>query len=75
MMIEIYTKDNCGYCVSAKSLLKSKNIEYKEYHIPNDISREEVMEKFPGIRTVPIIIKDGQLIGGFNELQQVLGGN
>ena len=73
-MMEIYTKDNCGYCVSAKNLMKLKGIEYTEYHIPNDISREEVMEKFPGIRTVPVIVKDGKLIGGFHELQQVLGG-
>lgn len=74
-MIEIYTKDNCGYCVAAKNLLKVKGIEYKEYHIPNDVSREDVIERFPGIRTVPVIVKDGNLIGGFSELQQMVGGN
>jgi glutaredoxin 3 len=73
-MYYIYTKDNCGYCVSAKTLLKQKNLEYTEYKIPEDISREQVMEKFPGIRTVPVILEDEKFIGGFSELQQVLGG-
>ena len=74
MKYEIYTKDNCSFCESAKQLLKIKNIEYTQYHIPNDISREEVMEKFPGVRTVPIILINDKYIGGYTELQKILAG-
>jgi len=75
MKIEIYTKDHCHYCVSAKNLLNIKGLPYKEYHIPNDISRENVMEKFPDVRTVPIILIDGKYIGGFDILQKYLAGS
>ena len=34
--------------------------------------KEELLEAIPSARTVPQIIIDGELIGGFNELKQIL---
>jgi len=70
-MIKIYSKDNCGFCEKAKFLLKSKNIEFQELKIGVDITMERIVEKFPGVRTVPIVVDgDGNYIGGFNELYE-----
>lgn len=67
-MIEIYGKPDCGYCSAAKELMKINNVEYKEYVIGQDLTREEFIEKFPTMKTVPTILLDGNLIGGYNEL-------
>jgi glutaredoxin len=72
MKIEIYTKDQCPYCVQAKSLMNSKGWEFTEHYINND-SRERLLEEMTtrlGItpRTVPQIFIDDKSIGGFTEL-------
>lgn len=81
MMIEIYTRTDppCVFCESAKMFLDGRDMEYTNYTIGEDISREELLEKFPAIRTVPVVLIDGELIGGFEEmknhfLSKALGG-
>lgn len=69
-MIEVYTKENCVYCVNAKMLLESKKLEFKEIRIGHDITRDEFFEKFPDARTVPQIIFEGEAIGGYDQLKQ-----
>lgn len=71
-MITVYTKDNCPYCIKAKALLKGYGLEYTETVIGKDLSREEFLERFPSARTVPQIVMDGELIGGFEELAKRL---
>tara|TARA_B100002019_G_scaffold54947_2_gene47068 strand:- start:17737 stop:17961 length:225 start_codon:yes stop_codon:yes gene_type:complete len=73
-MIEIYGKTRCTFCNSAKALAESKGRDYKYYLLDADYTEEEFFEKFPGARTFPQIVVEGKAIGGFNELQQVLGG-
>lgn len=77
MHIILYTRKTpaCKFCESAKKLLKDKNLPYTEYVIPEDISREEVMEAYPQATLVPVVVIDGKWIGGNAELQQMLGGN
>jgi glutaredoxin 3 len=68
MNIEIYSKVDCPYCVRAKNLFRTLMLEYKEYIVPTDISREEFLQKFKPAKTVPQIIVDGEHIGGYNDL-------
>lgn len=58
-MITIYTKDNCPSCVNMKATLDRNGAEYVEVNIGKDITREEFMEKFPGVRTVPHLVNSG----------------
>jgi glutaredoxin len=44
-----------------KSKLFSKRIDYKEVMIGRDITREEFMEKFPGVRQVPHLVEEDEL--------------
>jgi glutaredoxin 3 len=63
----IYTKDACGYCVKAKALAKQRGIEYREMKLGVDVTREEVVSLFPNARTFPIIVIDGEVVGGYAE--------
>ena len=69
----VWSKDPCPFCDRAKNLLKLKGIEFEERNITTgNWTKEQLVESVPGARTVPQILINGQLIGGFNELQQHL---
>lgn len=80
MKAEIYTKTSCPYCVRAKNLFKEKNIDYIEYIISPGfdegsllenqryVTRDQLLEKAPGAKTVPQIWLEGSYIGGYTEL-------
>jgi glutaredoxin 3 len=73
MQAIVWSKDPCPFCDRAKNLLKLKGIEFEERNITTgNWTKEQLMESVPGARTVPQILINGQLIGGFNELQQHL---
>lgn len=71
MTIEIYSKDWCPYCSKAKSLLKSKQLEYQEIDITSDVALEEIMIQRSNRRTVPQIFIRGQSVGGYDDLAQL----
>lgn len=66
--IEIYSKEWCPYCSKAKSLLKSKGLEYQEIDITSDDARERQMMERSKRRTVPQVFVDGKTIGGYDDL-------
>lgn len=68
----VWSKYHCPYCDQAKALLKSKNIEFEERKIGDGFTKEELLEAVPTARTVPQIIIDGKLIGGFTELKKYI---
>jgi glutaredoxin 3 len=70
----VWSKDQCPYCVQAKSLLEMKDIEFEEKNINHGYTREQLLEAVPNARTVPQIFLDDKLIGGFTELRQHLQG-
>ena len=61
MFIEIYSKVGCPNCDKAKELLDSKQVEYKEYVVGQDITRADTIAKFPRAKVVPIVVVDGQV--------------
>ncbi len=69
-MLTIYSKNNCGYCVQAKSLLKNNDIPFEEINIEDDADQMQFILS-EGHRTMPQIYKDGKLFveGGFQGLQ------
>lgn len=71
-MYTIYTKDNCTFCDQAKNLLMQNQIAFRTLKLGEDITREELLAKIPTARTMPQIMLDDQLIGGFTELKQRL---
>jgi len=69
--IEVYTKDNCPYCVQAKTWLTQHGFSYTENKLYNEEQVLAFMQRCNGARTVPQIIIDGKNIGGYTELMKI----
>ena len=72
MKAVVWSKPACPYCDQAKALLKMKEIEYEEKIIGDGYLKEDLLEAVPGARSVPQIVLDGELVGGFQELKKRL---
>ena len=68
----IWSKDQCPFCVQAKSMLESRGIEYEERNVSKDWTREQLFEAVPTARTLPQIFLDEEYVGGFTELRKKL---
>tara|TARA_Y100001936_G_scaffold41686_1_gene40249 strand:- start:1398 stop:1649 length:252 start_codon:yes stop_codon:yes gene_type:complete len=69
--IVIYTTSYCPFCDAAKNLLKSLNIEFDEVDLTDNLEeRLEISTKY-NWRTVPLILINNKLIGGFDELNNL----
>ena len=68
----VWSKYHCPYCDQAKALLNQRGIQFEERKIGDGYTKEELLEAIPTARTVPQIILDGELVGGFNELKKKL---
>jgi glutaredoxin 3 len=68
----IWSKYNCPYCDQAKALLKQRDVQFEERKIGDGYTKEELLEAIPTARTVPQIIINGNLIGGFTELRKYI---
>lgn len=65
----IYSKKNCSYCDRAAALLETMDISFEIKKIDEDINLyKEMQEKAPLMKTLPVILKNDQLIGGFSDL-------
>lgn len=67
-MIQIYGKPRCPFCVKAKNLCDIRGYKYTYKSLGADYTKEELLELFPGARTLPQIIVNGNKIGGYSEL-------
>jgi glutaredoxin len=67
----VWSKNQCPYCDQAKALLKLKGIEFEERNVSQDWTREQLLEAVPTARTVPQILLDEKLIGGYTELKKL----
>lgn len=83
-MITIYGKPNCPQCDQAKSLMKQMGREflYIELDVGQQqqsdqqyITRDNLLNLFPGAKSVPQITVDGRAIGGLVEFKKYLQEN
>lgn len=74
MKVKMYTRTSppCPYCVQAKSLAGSRGIVFENIDIGKDITAEEFVAQYPGAKTVPLILIDDEVIGGFNDFKNYL---
>ena len=72
MMIKVIGKENCGACIMAKKVLTRKGVDFEYVYLDEleEEEREEIlrMSDEQGMRSMPLIIKDGKLV----TLQEVL---
>lgn len=71
----VWSKNGCGFCVSAKRLLEARNIPYEERNISKgEWSKADLLKAVPDAKTVPQVFLDEELIGGYDKLLVKLGG-
>ena len=72
MKIVIYTKNNCPNCEMAKSLLKSKGLDFEEWSMEDEGRRNNFLAAYPELRQMPQIWIGDQRVGGFAGLKAAL---
>ena len=72
MKVIVWSKYHCPYCDQAKALLKQQGVPFEEKKIGDGYTKEELLEAVPTARTVPQIIINGNVIGGFTELRKYI---
>ena len=66
----VYSKNNCKWCVLLKILLKRKNVEFEEIILSEDNIKIKMEEL--GFKTLPQVMYNDELIGGFTDLHNIL---
>ena len=67
----MYSTRFCPYCMRARKLLKSKDVDYEEILVGFDRALWEEMEEKSGRNTVPQIFINGRSIGGYDDIAQL----
>lgn len=66
--VKIYTWTVCPYCDRAKALLKAKGVDYQEINLDGKDEELKALREKTGLRTVPQIFINEELIGGYTDL-------
>ncbi|MGE0764487.1 MAG: glutaredoxin 3 [Bdellovibrionales bacterium] len=69
--VTIYTWTVCPYCVRAKSLLKSKGVDYNEINLDGKDDELKKLQERTKWRTVPQIFIGDEFIGGYVDLAEL----
>ena len=70
--VVIYSTPSCHYCRMAKNLAEQRGCDVKYLIFGKDFQKEDMFENFPGARTFPQIIFNGEKIGGYGGLLELL---
>lgn len=71
-MILIYGKPMCPFCDRAKALCEQRGFNFEYKTLGTDYTKEELLETFPGARTVPQIVVNGLKVGGYEQFAAYL---
>ena len=69
--VKIYTKNNCNWCLVLKALLQRKKVKYEEINLETDEQIAAFREEL-NVTTVPQLVDNGKLIGGFMDVLKIL---
>ncbi|HTA35726.1 MAG TPA: glutaredoxin domain-containing protein [Solirubrobacteraceae bacterium] len=68
--ITVYSTDPCAFCTRAKALLKSRGLQFEEINLAKDPAGRVELARRTGMMTFPQVLIDGQLLGGYTEVQR-----
>ena len=69
--ITIYTTPYCPYCHAAKALLKQKGVAFEEIDVQDAATRQQMMLRANGRRTVPQIFIGDTHVGGSDDIHEL----
>lgn len=67
--VVIYTKDPCPYCVRAINFFNEYGVKFEEIDLTDKPEEIDRIKNETGWRTVPIIMINGKLIGGYSDMK------
>jgi ribonucleoside-diphosphate reductase alpha chain len=75
--IKIYSKTNCKYCKRAKKMLSEMNVKFEEILLDDDEKRRDFYKTMKqsfnkDVNSVPQILIDDKLIGGYMEFKKIV---
>jgi glutaredoxin 3 len=65
----VYTTDPCSFCARVKGLLQARGVEFAEINLSKDPDGRAELARTTGMLSFPQVVVDGELLGGFNEVQ------
>ena len=72
-MYEVRSKFNCVYCFRAMALLLAHGLGYNKVSYESEADKQSMRDA--GLKTWPMIYKDGKYIGGYSDLLFKLTGS
>ena len=67
--ITVYTTEPCSFCARVKGLLTSQGVEFAEINLERDPQGRAQLVQLTGMMSFPQVLVDGELLGGFAEVQ------
>ena len=71
-LIKIYTTNWCSFCVMAKRYFDEQEMSYEEINIEEEGMSREELQKVTGGMSVPQIVIDDEVIGGYDNLMAMV---
>jgi glutaredoxin 3 len=70
--ITVYSTEPCSFCTRVKGLLTARGVEFTEVNLAEDPEGRVELASRTGMMTFPQILIDGELLGGFTEVQAAI---
>ena len=67
--ITVYTTEACSFCTRVKGLLRAHGVQFSEVNLSKDPEGRMELAKRTGVMSFPQVVVDGELLGGFSEVQ------
>ena len=69
--IKMYRTRTCPFCIMAAAWFADRHLEVEEIHLDSHPDRRQVVNSImPGHTTVPLIVIDGEPLGGLDALRE-----
>ncbi len=70
--ITVYSTEPCSFCARVKGMLKARGVEFSEVNLSKDPQGRVELASRTGMMTFPQVLIDGELLGGFAEVQDAI---
>lgn len=66
-MVKVYSVPDCSWCQKAKAYLKSKEIDFIDINVEQDLAGREQFLALSKQQSVPVLEVNGNIILGFDK--------
>jgi glutaredoxin 3 len=70
--ITVYSTEPCSFCARVKGMLQARGVDFSEVNLAKDPQGRVELANRTGMMTFPQVLIDGELLGGFAEVQAAI---